>query len=78
MGVPVVAPNSGPFPFLIKQGINGLLYETDSVEALKRAILSVLDNDELYTRLRGGAMESGRNLLGPAITFSQAVKRAFT
>lgn len=78
LGVPVVAPNSGPFPFLIKEGINGLLYETDSVEALKRAILSVLDNDELYTRLRKGAMESGRNLLDPAPTFSQAVKRAFT
>ena len=30
MGVPVIAPNFGPFPFLVKHGENGLLFEPDS------------------------------------------------
>lgn len=78
LGVPVVAPDSGPFPYLVTHGLNGLLFETNSVEALKKAILSVLDDDPLYFRLRKGAQEAGKNLLNPCLAFSQAVERAFT
>ncbi|MCK4783737.1 MAG: glycosyltransferase, partial [Desulfobacteraceae bacterium] len=75
---PVVAPDSGPFPYLVTHGLNGLLFETNSIEALKKAILSMLDDDRLYFRLCKGAQETSKNLLNPCLTFSQAVERAFS
>lgn len=76
--IPVIAPDSGPFPYLVRHGSNGLLFETNSVEALREAILSVLGDDVLYSQLRKGAQESSKNLLDPPLTFSQAVQRAFS
>ena len=77
-GVPVVAPRFGPFPFLVKHGVNGLLYEPDSVEALRESLGEVLGDREIHAALAAGALESGRDLLNPPLTFSQAVNRAFS
>jgi glycosyltransferase involved in cell wall biosynthesis len=77
MEVPVIAPDFGPFPYLVKHGDNGLLFKTDSVEDLKQKIDAVLDNLDLYRRLRAGAAVSSRVLRNPSVNFSQAVTRAF-
>ena len=45
MGLPVIAPNFGPFPYLVKDRVNGLLYVPDSVEQLGRTIDLLLDDD---------------------------------
>ena len=77
LGVPVVAPDFGPFPYLVVHGKNGLLYRPDSINDLAQKLDMILDNDELYIRLKAGARESGDTLLVPSLTFSEAVKRAF-
>lgn len=76
-GLPVIAPDYGPFPFLIKSGENGLLYETDSVPDLATKIGEMLDNEHLYQRLKKGAEESGHRLISPPLTFAESVERAF-
>jgi glycosyltransferase involved in cell wall biosynthesis len=77
MGVPVIAPDWGPFPYLVRNEQNGLLFMGDSVDELKRAIVRVLDDGELYVRLRQGADASGKELRNPAVGFLQAVNAAF-
>jgi len=77
MGVPVIAPNFGPFPYLIKDRANGLLYQADSVEGLSAKIDEALDDAELYGRLRMGAERSSRELSSAQVNFFEAIKSAF-
>ena len=77
MGVPVIAPRFGPFPYLITHEQNGLLFEPDSVSDLRSCIGRVLQDNTLYDQLKRGAKESGARILNPPRTFSQAVEQAF-
>lgn len=77
MGVPVIAPNFGPFPYLVKDRVNGLLYQVDSVEDLGAKISNGLDDVELYKRLRAGADKTGRELSDARVNFYDAIKSAF-
>jgi len=77
MKVPVIAPDFGPFPYLVQHGVNGLLFRPDSIDDLQSKINSVLDDAGLYTRLRNGAYETGKKLLDPPVTFYKAVQWAF-
>ncbi len=76
-GTPVIAPNHTAFPFLIKDGVNGLLYEPDSANDLNKKISKVLYDDSFHFRLKEGAAQYGLTLLEPPMTFSQAVFKAF-
>jgi glycosyltransferase involved in cell wall biosynthesis len=76
-GVPVIAPNFGPFPFLVKHGTNGLLFEPNSISDLRHAIESVLNDEKLYMTLKKGAKQTGLELRKPTVTFREAVERAF-
>lgn len=76
MGVPVVAPNSGPFPFMIKDGENGLLYESDSVGDLARKIEALLDSPELRRQLAKGATRWETTRSASVIRFGDALKTA--
>ena len=76
MGVPVIAPDFGPFPYLIKDGINGLLYKPDSVNDLKMKIYNLLEDNKLRTRLYKGAEYSAKKLIQPNLTFGQALFKA--
>lgn len=77
MGVPVVAPDAGAFPFLIESGVNGLLYEVDSVEDMRQKIEAVLDAPALRERLAYGALESERRRSATVKTFATALREAF-
>jgi len=77
MGIPVVAPDFGPFPYLVEHNINGLLYAPDSVKDLESSILKCVANSELYTKLKAGAQISGQALLDAPTVFSSAVSNAF-
>ncbi|HFD11560.1 MAG TPA: glycosyltransferase, partial [Crenotrichaceae bacterium] len=76
-GTPVIAPDHTAFPFLIKDGVNGLLYEPDSVNDLNKKISKVLYDGSFHSRLKEGAAQYGLTLLEPPMTFSQAVFKAF-
>ena len=77
MGLPVVAPNFGAFPYLIDDEVNGLLFEPDYVQGLRDCILKIIRDKKLYQSLRNGAKMSGSNLLDPPLRFSNAVDQAF-
>jgi glycosyltransferase involved in cell wall biosynthesis len=77
VGTPVIAPNYGPFPYLVEHEINGLLYETDNINALSAAIQRILSDQDLLKRLRIGAKESGHKLINPGLSFSSAIHLAF-
>lgn len=76
MGRPVIAPDFGPFPYLVKHKMNGLLYTPDSPEDLGRKISQILEDETLYERLCKGAERSGRELKQASTSFSDALRRA--
>ena len=59
-GVPVVGARVGGIPDLIEDGVNGLLYDAESVDALARALQRFLDDRSLAGRLgsRAPALKS--------------------
>ena len=77
LGVPVVAPRFGPFPHVIDDGVNGLLYEPANTEALAAALERVSRSDALASTLREGAAASSKELLAPRLRFSEAVAAGF-
>ena len=76
-GVPVVAPNCGPFPFIVKHMLNGLLYTPDSVEDLRHSIHLLLDDQKIHSDLSVGALEFGKTISQTNRTFGEAVDRGF-
>ena len=54
-GVPVIATPVGGIPDVIRDGVNGLLVDPGQPEPLARAIVTMLTDDALRTRLRGAA-----------------------
>lgn len=77
LGKPVIAPDYGPFAYLIKDGVNGLLFKPESIPDLQNKIELALSNNELYEKLRKGAIESGNALLNSARTFREALDQSF-
>lgn len=77
MGRPVIAPDFGPFPYLIKDGVNGLLFVPDSVESLRQKIVLVMKDSEFYQRLEKGAVITGEELLSNKTDYYTALKSAF-
>jgi glycosyltransferase involved in cell wall biosynthesis len=76
MGVPVIAPDLGPFPYLIESGINGLLFRPDSIQDLKEKLCSLLHNEELYLRVRQGVRLTGMSLRQAPVSFKEAIRSA--
>ena len=57
-GLPVVATRAGGNPELIEDGVNGLLVESENPNALALALLRVLHDRDLRSRLAAGARPS--------------------
>jgi glycosyltransferase involved in cell wall biosynthesis len=76
MGKPVIAPGSGPFPFLVKDNQNGLLFHPDSTDSLYKRINQIVKDKELYAQLKKGAEETGKSLTEAKTNFSKAVVTA--
>ncbi len=78
MGVPVIAPDFGPFPYLVDHGVNGLLYEPDSVEDLQECIFNLIDDHIYHKKLCEGARCTSKSLRSQGPNFSEALKSVFT
>jgi glycosyltransferase involved in cell wall biosynthesis len=76
IGIPVIAPAAGPFPFMIKEGINGLLYTVNSVDDLQQKLQKILDDADLRRELARGAVESERRRAQLCKTFGEALSEA--
>ena len=59
-GVPVVATSVGGIPDVIEDRVNGLLIEPGQPDALARAIVTILTDDALRSRLREAARSEVR------------------
>ena len=76
-GVPVVASRSGALPEVV--GTNGILVEPGDAAELARALIRLLDEDELWTRLRLAGMEDVRRYSWAGVAADQlALYRAVT
>ncbi|MGH8241820.1 MAG: glycosyltransferase [Steroidobacteraceae bacterium] len=76
LGVPVVAPDFGPFPYAVQHLVNGLLFEAGSRESLRQNLALALQGDAI-DRLREGAARTGRELLASQQSFANAVDSTF-
>jgi len=72
-----IAPNFAAFPYIIRNDVNGLLFEPGNTHDLCAKLASMLGSAELLGRLRRGAEASGRRLVAEQTSFSKAVERAF-
>jgi glycosyltransferase involved in cell wall biosynthesis len=75
LGTPVIVPNFGPFPYFVKNEVNGLIFEPNSTKSLKKAICKGLSNTRLYNKLCEGALLSGRSLIDPPLSFTDALQQ---
>ena len=76
-GLPIIAPNAGPFPYIVEHGKNGLLFEQDSYEDLKRCVALLLENKSLYIQLSHQARVCGKKFKYPEVSFSTSIQKAF-
>lgn len=77
LGKPVIAPNFGPFPYVLRHEHNGLLYQADSVSDLKDKVSAVISDSVLYSRLLQGAKEEGAKLLDSPLSFRRALEMVY-
>ena len=75
--IPLIAPSSGPFPYLVEHDVNGMLYEPDDVKSLAQALTRIATDAEYYNQLKKGAIVTADKLRVPIRTFYQAVEIAF-
>lgn len=60
-GLPVIAFNNTAMPYTVKDGINGFLAPNLNVEELSRLMKETLNNQELFEKLRLGAINTYKN-----------------
>lgn len=78
LGVPLLAPDAGPFPFLVRDRVNGLLFRQDDTEHLAACLRAMLVEAGLRERLASQALAQRDSLLKPDTEFATAVIQAFT
>ena len=57
LGLPVVSTNAGGIPYLIENGVNGILVEPNKPEAMTSAVQALIDDPALARRLSAKARE---------------------
>jgi glycosyltransferase involved in cell wall biosynthesis len=78
LSTPVIAPDFGPFPFAVRDGFNGLLFEAGSVASLQEQMARICAAPAELERLRQGAAASRKELLKAHNSFAWAVRQAFS
>ena len=73
LGKAIIAPNFGPFPYLITHRINGLMYRTDHVDDLTWQMKQLLDCPLLLKNIAAGAFRRGQILQSSGQSFSHGI-----
>lgn len=76
-GKAVIAPDFGPFPYLINDNINGLLYQTDNVQDLAKKINLLLEDKALLEQLNQSALNEATKAFKTQIPFYSTAKTVF-
>ncbi len=77
LGKPVIAPDFGPFPYLVEDDVNGLLFRVEDIDDLKKKLRVLVEEAGCYERLAMGARESGKRFLAPELDFPRALTKVF-
>jgi glycosyltransferase involved in cell wall biosynthesis len=77
VGTPVIAPDYGPFPYMVQNMEDGLLYSRDDINALSSALRAALNDRGLHEKISDGAKRKGALWISPETTFSSAVALIF-
>lgn len=59
MGLPVIVSRHASLPELVTEGQDGLFVEAGSVDSLAEAVVRICSDDQLFRRLRTGALRTG-------------------
>lgn len=73
MGKTIIAPDYGPFPYLISHRVNGLLYRTDRTDELTQRMLELLNTPGLLEDLANGALRRGQLFRSSGLSFSRGM-----
>lgn len=68
--VPVVSNEIGSVPYLIKDGVNGVVFHSGSLKALEEAVIPLLDNSSKRYNMRKAALSTMQNVWSPRIAAS--------
>jgi len=71
MGVPVISPDFGPFPYLINNGVNGFLFRPDSISDLQNKLLLSIKKT-IHEKLVKGARENSKVLTKTNLCYGKA------
>lgn len=74
LGIPVVVPNLGPFPYMVQDDTNGLLYKPNSVLELQEKLMDI-QKPSIRNRLAAGASAGAHTLLETNLSYGEAVKQ---
>ena len=74
LGLPVLAPDAGPFPFMIENGVSGALYEVNSVDDLRCKLEALLSDEALCRKLGRGALGRTRVRAQSSRSFGEVLK----
>jgi len=66
-GVPVVSTNVGGVPFVLRDGITGLLVNAGDDAAMANALKRILDDEALVARIRGAALADVQQYAWPRV-----------
>ena len=56
-GLPVISVNAGALPELVKDEINGYLYEEGDIPAIVRSIENIITHEDVYTKMSEKSLE---------------------
>jgi len=77
VGTPVVAPNYGPFPYMVEDQKDGLLHEPDNIDDLSEALAQLISDSLFYAEIQRGAQKKGKLWRTTTLSFSTAIKGIF-
>jgi 1,2-diacylglycerol 3-alpha-glucosyltransferase len=79
-GLPVIAVKAGALTELVKNGMNGFLYEEGDIEALVKCIEKIIIHDNIYHEMRKKSLEfvQQHDLRKTVVTFEKIYQKAIS
>jgi glycosyltransferase involved in cell wall biosynthesis len=74
LGTPVIASKIGGIPYMVKDGVNGLLFEPGDPDGLLGKMLQINENEQLYLKLSHNALRSYNEQYAPERYFEGICK----
>jgi L-malate glycosyltransferase len=70
-GVPVVASDTGGIPEVVREGVTGAMAPVGDVDAMARAAIAILSDDDVWRRMSAAAAQDARDRFSEARVIGQ-------